>query len=128
MLQNLISKKERSLQKLVLCVLSQALVPEVSHGRNTSDFKDLLELPVKKLSHSHKWLSNTSSKKEFSWGILANCCIKIPITENLEWLKHSFIILQLGQVFASYCSYRHLNNINNMPKEIATHSSKDVQA
>ncbi len=50
-------------------------------------------------------LHDLSSKLTFCWGVVGSCCLKMPLTENLEWLSIYYSLIdQLGRIYSVYQS------------------------
>ncbi len=50
-------------------------------------------------------LHNLSSRLAFCWGVVGSCCLKMPLTDNLEWLSMFYSMIdQLGRIYSVYQS------------------------
>lgn len=70
----------------------------------------MLHFAVTTLRKDLTWLQALTTRQRFCWGIVANCCSKIPISDDqFEWVdSYSYVISQLGQIFFTYCSSKQL--------------------
>jgi len=50
-------------------------------------------------------LHDLSSRLTFCWGVVASCCQKMPLTENMDWIQVYYSVIdQLGRIYSVYQS------------------------
>ena len=137
MLQSVLSQQPSEFQNLIVSVLFQVLVPELSseeESKHNSNFVNLMVEVVKYIANE-SWQNKWSSKLYLCWGLLVTCCSKITIDEkSLNWVdKRTSQIksLQLDYVFMVYCNKNGFSNEKKiftfgLPEEVKNHTSELV--
>ncbi len=63
-------------------------------------------------------LLEMTSRLHFCWGIVASCCSRIPISDNFEWIRsYYFLIQELSRIYAIYCGRNGLEESGCVLKE-----------
>ena len=63
----------------------------------------VLQQIVTMLSQDLSWMQALTTKQSFCWGIVASCCVKIPVAVEQLHL-YECVITCLGRIYNSYCN------------------------
>ena len=125
-----------SLVCLSNALLLQEIIPELKalQGSDTlanGNLKAMVSGAVRTLSTDMSWREGISPRQNFCWGIVANCCSKIPSTlDSFEWLDlYSYLIDQLAHVYHAYCNVMQLGQAQRVLSQhpVPRHPSPDVK-
>ena len=117
----------------------QEVVPEIKALQGSKAVADnnlhpVLHFAVNTLRKDLTWLQALTTRQRFCWGIVANCCSKIPISsDQFDWAdSYSYVISQLGQIFYSYCSSKQLPEdervlSNKPPEDVHLSPGEDIK-
>lgn len=89
--------------------LLQELIPESRslQAPMKDSIRQILSDTVQLLSYDTSWLTDLNAHHRFAFGVVAVCCSRLPISEQLDWMcSYAQVIEQLGKIYTSYCNHQ----------------------
>ena len=104
-----------------LCSCLQELIPEARslQAPIKESIHKILSDTIGLLSYDTSWLTDLTAHHKFAFGVVAVCCSRLPLSEQLHWMSsYTQVVALLGKIYTAYCHHQGIEEDSTILSEL----------